>query len=112
MKKRTRLADVLQSLILYALMCRSTMSLSDCSRLTVSAPPPPTHLLPCLDIGFRKLRPRHDSRTPEQVGQKCNIQWDLDTTGTWTSFEIQLMTGSNLNMVRRFGLDLGEGNLS
>ncbi|GAA5866315.1 hypothetical protein JCM3774_006613 [Rhodotorula dairenensis] len=34
-----------------------------------------------------------------RVGQKCNIQWDLDTTGTWTSFEIQLMTGSNLNMV-------------
>ena len=50
LKKRTRLADALQSLILYALMCRSTMSLSDCSRLTVSAPPPPTHLLPCLDI--------------------------------------------------------------
>ncbi|GAA5980996.1 hypothetical protein JCM10908_003945 [Rhodotorula pacifica] len=34
-----------------------------------------------------------------RVGQKCNIQWNLDTTGTWTSFEIQLMTGSNLNMV-------------
>ncbi|POY70326.1 hypothetical protein BMF94_6606 [Rhodotorula taiwanensis] len=34
-----------------------------------------------------------------RVGQKCNIQWNLDTTGTWTSFEIQLMTGSNLAMV-------------
>ena len=71
-----------------------------------------------LDIWRPETPSRRDSRrhsitgTPEQVGQKCNIQWDLDTTGTWTSFEIQLMTGSNLNMVRRFGLDLGEGNLS
>ncbi|KAG0662916.1 hypothetical protein C6P46_003004 [Rhodotorula mucilaginosa] len=40
-----------------------------------------------------------------RVGQKCNIQWDLDTTGTWTSFEIQLMTGSNLNMVVGSDLD-------
>ncbi|BGP21245.1 cell wall beta-glucan synthesis family protein [Rhodotorula toruloides] len=34
-----------------------------------------------------------------KVGSKCNIEWNLDTSGTWTSFEIQLMTGSNLAMV-------------
>ncbi|GAA6047523.1 hypothetical protein JCM3770_005789 [Rhodotorula araucariae] len=33
------------------------------------------------------------------VGDRCNIEWDLDTTGTWTDFSITLMTGSNLAMV-------------
>ncbi|GJN91995.1 hypothetical protein Rhopal_005023-T1 [Rhodotorula paludigena] len=33
------------------------------------------------------------------VGEKCDIQWDLDTTGEWDSFSITLMTGSNLAMV-------------
>ncbi|BGP36214.1 hypothetical protein JCM10449v2_000112 [Rhodotorula kratochvilovae] len=33
------------------------------------------------------------------VGERCDVEWDLDTTGTWTSFSITLMTGSNLAMV-------------
>ncbi|GAA5999912.1 GPI anchored serine-threonine rich family protein [Rhodotorula paludigena] len=33
------------------------------------------------------------------VGEKCDIQWNLDTTGEWDSFSITLMTGSNLAMV-------------
>ncbi|GAA5908968.1 uncharacterized protein JCM6883_002567 [Sporobolomyces salmoneus] len=28
-------------------------------------------------------------------GSPCPIQWNLDTTDTWTNFTIQLMTGSN-----------------
>ncbi|GAA5834916.1 hypothetical protein JCM3766R1_002038 [Sporobolomyces carnicolor] len=31
-------------------------------------------------------------------GSACPIQWNLDTTGTWTNFTIQLMTGSNQAM--------------
>ncbi|GAA5996839.1 hypothetical protein JCM5350_000504 [Sporobolomyces pararoseus] len=31
-------------------------------------------------------------------GSTCPIQWNLDTTGTWTNFTIQLMTGSNQAM--------------
>ncbi|GAA6064111.1 hypothetical protein JCM10212_002488 [Sporobolomyces blumeae] len=31
-------------------------------------------------------------------GSPCTIQWNLDTTGTWTDFTIQLMTGSNFQM--------------
>ncbi|GAA5852066.1 hypothetical protein JCM5353_003008 [Sporobolomyces roseus] len=31
-------------------------------------------------------------------GSPCPIQWNLDTTGTWTDFTIQLMTGSNFQM--------------
>jgi len=32
-------------------------------------------------------------------GETCLIRWDPDTTGEWTTMNIQLMTGSNLNMV-------------
>ncbi|GAA6011736.1 hypothetical protein JCM11491_000734 [Sporobolomyces phaffii] len=31
-------------------------------------------------------------------GSPCPIQWNVDTTGTWTNFTIQLMTGSNQAM--------------
>ncbi|GAA6008123.1 hypothetical protein JCM10207_007037 [Rhodosporidiobolus poonsookiae] len=34
-----------------------------------------------------------------RVGETCKINWDLDTTGTWTSFSITLKTGANLNMI-------------
>ncbi|GAA5930265.1 hypothetical protein JCM3775_004345 [Rhodotorula graminis] len=33
-----------------------------------------------------------------RVGEKCNIEWNLDTTGNWTDFSITLMTGSNFAM--------------
>ena len=32
-------------------------------------------------------------------GETCTIQWAVDTTGTWTETNIELMTGSNLAMV-------------
>lgn len=32
-------------------------------------------------------------------GSKCHISWDPDTTGTWTTMNIELMTGSNTGMV-------------
>jgi len=32
-------------------------------------------------------------------GSTCTMQWDVDTTGTWTDMRIDLMTGSNLAMV-------------
>jgi len=32
-------------------------------------------------------------------GGTCLIQWDADTTGTWTNMLIELKTGDNLNMV-------------
>ncbi|GAA5884558.1 hypothetical protein JCM16303_000027 [Sporobolomyces ruberrimus] len=31
-------------------------------------------------------------------GSPCTIQWNLDTTGSWTNFTVQLMTGSNQAM--------------
>ncbi|TNY23788.1 hypothetical protein DMC30DRAFT_280058 [Rhodotorula diobovata] len=37
--------------------------------------------------------------TGVQVGEKCDIEWNLDTTGDWTDFSITLMTGSNFAMV-------------
>lgn len=33
-----------------------------------------------------------------KVGSACPIAWTVDTTGTWTSFSIDLMSGSNLAM--------------
>ncbi|GAA6041555.1 hypothetical protein JCM8097_004262 [Rhodosporidiobolus ruineniae] len=35
----------------------------------------------------------------QKVGGTCKINWNLDTTGTWTNFSITLKTGPNLNMV-------------
>lgn len=32
-------------------------------------------------------------------GSTCNIAWDADTTGTWTTMNIELMTGDNFNMI-------------
>lgn len=32
-------------------------------------------------------------------GSNCQIEWDADTTGTWKTMNIELMTGSNLGMV-------------
>ncbi|KAI5123196.1 hypothetical protein M0805_003963 [Coniferiporia weirii] len=32
-------------------------------------------------------------------GASCTIQWDADTTGVWTTLNIELMTGSNSDMV-------------
>lgn len=32
-------------------------------------------------------------------GDTCNIEWDVDTTGTWTETNIELMTGSNTEMI-------------
>lgn len=32
-------------------------------------------------------------------GETCNVTWDTDSTGTWTSMDIELMTGSNEDMV-------------
>ncbi|GAA5891943.1 hypothetical protein JCM8208_002946 [Rhodotorula glutinis] len=34
-----------------------------------------------------------------RVGEKCDVEWNLDTTGNWTDFSITLMTGSNFAMV-------------
>lgn len=31
-------------------------------------------------------------------GGQCHISWDPDTTGTWTTMNIELMSGSNLQM--------------
>jgi len=42
------------------------------------------------------------SPSPGQVfqqGATCTIGWDPDTTGTWKTLNIELMTGPNLNMV-------------
>jgi hypothetical protein len=30
---------------------------------------------------------------------QCPIAWDVDPTGVWTTMNIQLMTGDNLNMI-------------
>ena len=32
-------------------------------------------------------------------GASCVIEWSLDTNGTWTTMNIELMTGDNTNMV-------------
>ncbi|KAA1470106.1 hypothetical protein DENSPDRAFT_741982, partial [Dentipellis sp. KUC8613] len=32
-------------------------------------------------------------------GQTCHIAWDPDTTGTWKTMNIELMTGNNFAMV-------------
>ena len=32
-------------------------------------------------------------------GATCHIAWSPDTTGTWKTMYIELMTGSNLGMV-------------
>jgi len=40
--------------------------------------------------------------SPGQVfkpGAACSIAWNADTTGTWKTLNIELMTGDNLNMV-------------
>ncbi|GAA5923609.1 uncharacterized protein JCM15063_003704 [Sporobolomyces koalae] len=38
-------------------------------------------------------------RLLENVPERgCTVQWNLDTTGTWKDFTIQLMTGSNFQM--------------
>jgi hypothetical protein len=34
-----------------------------------------------------------------QQGGTCTIGWDPDTTGTWKTLNVELMTGPNLNMV-------------
>ena len=47
-------------------------------------------------------------------GKPCLISWTHDTTGTWTSFSVDLMSGSNLDMkvvTNAFkGLDGTKGN--
>jgi len=32
-------------------------------------------------------------------GQDCTIQWDADTTGTWKTAYIELMSGNNIDMI-------------
>lgn len=39
-----------------------------------------------------------DSSTVVKVGDDITALWTADTTGTWNSMEIQLMTGPNLNV--------------
>ena len=34
------------------------------------------------------------------VGSQCHISWEPDTTGTWKTMNIELMTGSNLAMTQ------------
>ena len=34
-----------------------------------------------------------------QQGGSCTIGWNPDTTGTWKTLNIELMTGDNFNMV-------------
>ncbi|KAF8595773.1 hypothetical protein BDV93DRAFT_528452 [Ceratobasidium sp. AG-I] len=34
-----------------------------------------------------------------KIGDTCSIKWDADSTKTWSSMSIQLMTGDNWNMV-------------
>jgi len=46
--------------------------------------------------------PNPNSPGPGDVyneGASCPIGWDADTTGTWKTMNIELMTGSNLGMV-------------
>ncbi|GAA6010146.1 hypothetical protein JCM10207_005638 [Rhodosporidiobolus poonsookiae] len=33
------------------------------------------------------------------AGQTCSFSWDLDSTGSWTTFDVDLMSGSNYEMV-------------
>ena len=33
-------------------------------------------------------------------GSTCHIGWTADTTGTWKTMNIELMTGDNFNMVQ------------
>ncbi|KAG8890592.1 hypothetical protein FRB98_007146 [Tulasnella sp. 332] len=40
-------------------------------------------------------------------GSMCTLQWDVDTTDTWTDMTIDLMSGSNLNMTRVINLSVG-----
>jgi len=40
-----------------------------------------------------------DSTTVANAGATCHIQWTPDTTGKWTTTYIELMSGSNLDMV-------------
>ena len=32
-------------------------------------------------------------------GSPCTISWDADSSGTWKTMNIQLMTGDNFNMI-------------
>ena len=41
-------------------------------------------------------------------GANCNIAWDVDTTGAWTTMYIELMTGSNSAMVHLTSMALLE----
>ncbi|GAA5844103.1 hypothetical protein JCM5353_001089 [Sporobolomyces roseus] len=33
------------------------------------------------------------------AGQECSFEWEADSTGTWKSFDVDLMSGSNFEMV-------------
>lgn len=51
-------------------------------------------------VAFAQVVPTGPS--PNQVfndGTNCEVDWSPDTTGTWKTLNIELMTGDNLNMV-------------
>lgn len=57
-------------------------------------------------VAFPVLRaladPVPDAPSPGEVfneGSSCHIEWAPDTTGQWTTMNIELMTGDNFNMV-------------
>ena len=53
-------------------------------------------LLALVAPSFAAITPTSpDSTTVVNEGQSINALWDVDTTGTWTDVEIQLMTGPN-----------------
>ena len=59
-------------------------------------------LFPLLQLASVRADPtplEPSSNSVFNEGGQCNIQWTADPTGTWKVMNIELMTGSNQQMV-------------